>query len=68
MTNSFWSGIGGPINQLLGMQQANFALQNAMMAQSPEYVAMLQKYEREQFYRSVSQNWLNAMIDVELGI
>lgn len=36
-------------------------------AYTPEYAAYLEKLEREKFYRSASQNWLNAMLDIEIG-
>jgi hypothetical protein len=40
---------------------------NAVQQANPYDIAHYEKLDRENFYRSVSQNWLNAMIDIEIG-
>jgi hypothetical protein len=55
-------------NPLNAIQQANpyYGL-NVCRQATPSDIAYYERLERERLYRSVSQNWLNAMIDIEIG-
>lgn len=47
------------------------AIQNALMQSDAAFnywVVIKEKQKRMAFYHSCSQNWLNAMLDVELGL